>query len=207
MRQGNAHLGEQIQVGVVADLEILAVPVNEAGQAMRQFHAEQATDDDRVRMPLDDLLGLALDRGKCLGEQRHAGRTSGPRCALEALPAFQPAVAEAVSERLLFRTEDVDAERPISLDQGEGRGLTIDADQYPRRGGAQRRQRGDSHAGNFVATPGGDDGNAAGKATHERAELAFDFGGLVDEVDVRLAHWSSPSPAPRRLCLWLEEAL
>src|SRR5947208_6389382 len=129
----NANPGETMQVGVVADLEISAVTVHEPGQAMRQFHAEQATDDDRVRMPLDDLLGLALDRGECLGEQRHARRTSGPRCALEALPAFQPAVAEAVSERLLFRTEDVDAERPISLDQGEGRGLTVDANQHPRR--------------------------------------------------------------------------
>ena len=68
MRQGNAHLGEQIQVGIVADLEILAVPVNEAGQAMRQLHAEQATDNDGVLMPFDDLLGLALDRGKRPGE-------------------------------------------------------------------------------------------------------------------------------------------
>ena len=64
MRQGNAHLGEQIQVGVVADLEILAVPVNEAGQAMRKLHAEQAPDDDGVRMPLDDLLGLARARAR-----------------------------------------------------------------------------------------------------------------------------------------------
>ncbi|MEH2543577.1 hypothetical protein V1283_000222 [Bradyrhizobium sp. AZCC 2262] len=75
MRQGNAHLGEQIQVGVVVDLEILAVPVNEAGQAMRQLHAKQAADDDRVRMALDNLLGLALDRGKRVGKQRYAGCT------------------------------------------------------------------------------------------------------------------------------------
>src|SRR6188474_2690481 len=31
MRQGNAYLGEQIQVGIVVDLDILAVPIDEAG--------------------------------------------------------------------------------------------------------------------------------------------------------------------------------
>src|SRR4030088_917039 len=104
---------------------------------MGQVHAEQAADDDRVRMSLHDLLGLALDRGEGPGEERHARRSDGPGRAFEALPALQPAVAEAVSERLLVRTENVDAECPVTLDQREGRGLTIDADQQPRRGRAQ----------------------------------------------------------------------
>jgi hypothetical protein len=45
------------------------------------------------------------------------------------LLAFQPAVAEAVSERLLVGAENVDAEYPVTLDQREGRGFTVDTDQ------------------------------------------------------------------------------
>ncbi|MEH2543578.1 hypothetical protein V1283_000223 [Bradyrhizobium sp. AZCC 2262] len=79
-------------------------------------------------------------------------------------------------------------------------GLTVDTDQQPRRVRAQRRQRGNGHARNILTAAGGDDGNPAGETSHDRAELAFDFVGLVDEVDIRLAHWSYPPPAPRRLC-------
>src|SRR4030088_957434 len=58
MRQRNAHLGKEIEIGVVVDLDILAVPVDKAGQPMRQIHAQQAADDNRVRISLDDFLDL-----------------------------------------------------------------------------------------------------------------------------------------------------
>src|SRR5207244_141699 len=104
---------------------------------MRQFHAEQTADDDGVRMPLHDLLGLTLNRCQGIGKHRYAGCAGGPGRAFEALPAFQSAVAEAVGERLLVRTENVDTEYPVTFDQREGRGLTVDADQQPRRVRAQ----------------------------------------------------------------------
>jgi hypothetical protein len=73
MRQGNAYIGEKTPIRIVVDLDILAVPVDQARQSMRQVHAQQTAHDNPVRVSLDDLLDLAFDRCQGFSEQWHPG--------------------------------------------------------------------------------------------------------------------------------------
>ena len=117
MGQGHADLGEQVEIRVAVDLDILVVPIQQTRQFGRKLDAVGPADDDRMRVALDDLVHLARDRSLGVLQQRDAGRTARPVDALELLLSRQMRRAEAISERELIRAEDVDAEPAVARDQ------------------------------------------------------------------------------------------
>ena len=69
-------------------------------------------------MPLDDVLGLAVDRGQGAEQQRHAGYARGPLRAGKAVRAFQSILAgKPLGDIELVGGEDIDAEKPETPEQ------------------------------------------------------------------------------------------
>src|SRR5258708_38260919 len=128
-----------------------------------------------------------------MAEEWQARRARKPIETLETLAALQPAIAELPGDVVLVGAQDIDAEQTVTLDQGEGRCLPVDADQQAGRRGAERRQGRHGHAGDIIPTAGGDDADATSEATHDRTELLLDFVSLIHEMEVRSGHLSSPS--------------
>jgi hypothetical protein len=71
--QGNAYIGEKTPIRIVIDFDILTVPVDQARQSMRQFHAQQAAYDNPMSVSLDDLLDLTFGGRQGTSEQGHPG--------------------------------------------------------------------------------------------------------------------------------------
>ena len=119
--RGNTDLGEPGYVLILIDRDVLPVPIGERRVARRALDIAYAPDDDAVGVTLDDLLDLAIERGKRTSEQRHAGHGRHPVAASEAIGPLQSAFAgKALGNVELVGVEDVHAESAVTLDQREG---------------------------------------------------------------------------------------
>src|SRR5690349_14498861 len=73
-----ADIREPTRILVMVDGEILALPIGERSGSRRHLDIQHPADDDGVRMPLDDILDLAVDSGQRIDQQRYAGCPAEP---------------------------------------------------------------------------------------------------------------------------------
>src|SRR6478735_10710653 len=103
-------------LGHPAEPLVVAAPVEEGGVGAAEPDLAHPSDDDGVRVPLDQLFQLAIERGQCAFEQRRSGAAFvPPRFGIAGGALLAVAAGEAVGDLLLRGGQEVHAEAAMAL--------------------------------------------------------------------------------------------